>query len=89
MAIIGSGQVKAAGTSNIPPRARRWILHRAGSIRDGWRPARPGAGVFGDAPLSPSVCVGAGVVDPGRCNVAVLERLAAPTGASIVQEEGS
>lgn len=40
-------------------------------------------------PLSPTVCVGAGVVDPGRCNVAVLERLAAPTGASIAQEEGS
>lgn len=52
-------------------------------------PTRPGAGVFGDAPLSPTVCVGDGVVDPGRCNVAVLERLAAPTGASIVQEEGS
>ena len=30
VAIIGSGQVKAAGTSNIMPRARRRILHRAG-----------------------------------------------------------
>ena len=40
-------------------------------------------------PSLPTVCVGDGVVDPGRCNVAVLERLAAPTGASIVQEEGS